>query len=95
GGGYYNLVNANSGLYLDVPGGSPTAGTFLAQAKRSGAASQQWQIVAIGGPYVKLVNRNSGLDADVSGASLSDGTGVLQWYDNGGHNQEWILTRVH
>jgi hypothetical protein len=44
GGGYYELVNQNSGLALEVPGWSGTQGTLLDQWNANGGANQVWSI---------------------------------------------------
>jgi O-glycosyl hydrolase len=88
---YYELVNANSGLLLDVNGASMAEGTQLIQWYENDNANQQWALVGIGGSYYKLVSRNSGLVADVSGESTADGASVIQWHDHNGLNQEWSL----
>lgn len=59
GGTAYKLVNRNSGKVLDVAQASTANGALIVQATDSGAASQQWQLVASGGGYVRLINRNS------------------------------------
>jgi hypothetical protein len=41
-GGYYNIVNKNSGLLLDVNGASTTAGAQVIQWNNTGGANQQW-----------------------------------------------------
>jgi alpha-glucosidase len=41
-GGYYNIVNRNSGLLLDVSGASNTAGANIIQWISTGGTNQQW-----------------------------------------------------
>ena len=62
----YSITNANSGLSLEVPGASNTAGQVLDQAATSNAANQQWTATAAGANWV-LTNVNSGQAIDVSG----------------------------
>jgi alpha-galactosidase len=89
-GHYYKLVNRNSGLVLDISGGSTANGGQAIQWPYSGGANQQWQEVPVNGGY-KLVNRNSGLVLDDPGGSKSNGTQLDQWADTNGSNQWWNL----
>ena len=86
---YYNLVNVNSGLVLDVSGSSTASGGLIVQSTSTGASSQQWQLVAAGSGYYTVVNRNSGLLLDVPGKSTTQGVQLEQWSSNGGTNQQW------
>ncbi|MBA2392515.1 MAG: RICIN domain-containing protein [Ktedonobacteraceae bacterium] len=88
-GTYYNLVNVNSGLLLDVTGAATAAGGFIVQSTSTGATSQQWQLVTASSGYYTLVNRNSGLVLDNPGFSTSTGTQLEQWTGTGGANQQW------
>jgi len=88
-GTYYNLVNVNSGLVLDVSSASVATGGFIVQSPSSGATSQQWQLVPAGSGYYSVVNRNSGLVLDVTGGSTTPGTQLEQWTGNGRANQQW------
>ncbi|MDX8032700.1 glycoside hydrolase N-terminal domain-containing protein [Lentzea sp. BCCO 10_0856] len=45
GGGYVNLVNVRTGLYVDVDGSSQADGAKVIQWPANGKANQQWQIV--------------------------------------------------
>ena len=89
-GGYYKIVNRNSGKVLDVPASSKSEGVQLDQQPDNGGANQQWQVVTSGG-YVTIVNRNSGYLLDVSGGSKANGGAVIQWPSDGGANQQWTL----
>lgn len=86
---YYNLVNVNSGMALDVSGGSTSAGALIVQNPISGATSQQWQLVSAGAGYYTLLNRNSGLVLDVPGQSKTEGVQLEIWGSNSGANQQW------
>jgi len=90
-GTYYNIVNVNSGMALDISGSSTSAGALTVQSPLSSATSQQWQLVSAGAGYSTLVNRNSGLVLDVPGASTAQGIQLEQWGTNGGANQQWQL----
>lgn len=94
GSGYYELVNRNSNLLLDVNGASTSTGAKVIQWNGNGGANQQWSLVPVSGGYYNIVNRNSGLLLDVTGSSTSPGASVIQWSSNGGANQQWSLVSI-
>jgi hypothetical protein len=47
GNGYYKIKNTNSGLILDVSGGSTTAGAKIIQWTDKNANNQLWQLVKV------------------------------------------------
>jgi Ricin-type beta-trefoil lectin domain-like len=87
---YYEIVNRNSGLIMDVSGNSKNAGAQVIQWTNHNGANQQWTLVPDGANY-QVVNRNSGLVLDVSGASTNAGTQLIQWTNYNGLNQQWFL----
>jgi hypothetical protein len=83
-GGPYLVKSAASGLVVSDPGNSPNWGVQLTQTPPTGptgAASQQWRLVAgaKGDGYFKLTSVNYGLCVDVFGAYTADGTAVQQY----------------
>jgi len=94
GGGYYKLVNRNSGKVLDVPASSTADGTMLDQWTDNGGRNQQFNLEGYGSGYVRLINRNSGKAVSVKDSSTSDGADVVQSTDVSGTNQEWMLQPV-
>jgi len=48
---YYFIVNRNSGLVLDVPGGATGGGVQLIQWQQQGNDSQKWTLVEGGGSF--------------------------------------------
>jgi hypothetical protein len=96
--GRYIVVNRNSGLVLEVPGGSTNNGTFLDQNTYSGALYQQWNInpmqPSLGGgdiSYFTLTAAHDGVTADDYNWSYAPGNPIDQW--NGGTNdlEQWFL----
>jgi Ricin-type beta-trefoil lectin domain-like len=87
---YYQIVNRNSGLVLDVSGASTTQGAQVFQWSNHNGASQQWKLVTVGNNF-QIVNRNSGLLLGVAGASTSAGANVIQWTANTSLDQQWFL----
>jgi pectate lyase len=88
--GAYRLVNAASGLCLDVPGQSTSDGVQLIQFGCSGAANQTWNITAQGSGF-RLAAAHSGKCAGVIGASTSAGKAVEQETCTGATSQTWQL----
>jgi endoglucanase len=91
---YYRFLNLNSGLAMDVNGGSTANGANIIQWPQNGGNNQQWIVTDNGGGYYKIINRNSGLALDVNAGSTANGAGIIQWPWNGGNNQQWQITAV-
>jgi O-glycosyl hydrolase len=91
---YYELINGNSGLAVDVSGGSTTGGAHAVQWSNHGTVHEQWSIVGVGGGYYAVVDRNSGLVLNVNGASIQPGASIIQWFDGPSTNQRWSLAPV-
>ncbi len=87
---YYQIVNRNSGMVLDVSGGSTSVGAQAVQWSNHSGFSQQWKLVTVGNNY-QIVNRNSGLVLGVSGGSTNAGANVIQWTANTSLDQQWFL----
>ncbi|ONI86360.1 carbohydrate-binding protein [Saccharothrix sp. ALI-22-I] len=92
-GGYYQLVNHNSGKVLGVPSAS-TAPANVEQQSDTGADTQQWKLTDVGGGAVKIVSRSSGMVLRANDGSGSDGQAVVQSTDQGGADQQWKLARA-
>lgn len=83
----------NSGLCLDVPNQSTTAGTSQDQWTCNNGSNQQFTIASgPGGTYTITVG---GLAVEVPKASTAPGTVLDQWTVNGGTNQQWVFTAVN
>ncbi len=92
GGGYFNVIDGNSGLALDDTNGSTSNGTVMQQWAISGTgnANQQWRITSVGGGYYSITNRTSGLVLDLTNGNTADGTPIQQWAGAAGNpNQGW------
>ena len=87
---YYQIVNRNSGLVMDVSGGGTNAGAQVIQWTNHSGLNQQWSLVPDGANY-QIVNRNSHLVLDVSGGGTNAGANVIQWTNHNGLNQQWSL----
>lgn len=95
--GRYIVVNRNSHLVLEVPGGSTGNGVQLDQNTYTSALFQQWDINPlsdrIGGDYSYFTIRaaHDGVTADNSSWSYANGNAIIQW--NGGTNtvEQWYF----
>jgi len=81
-GGYYQVVNHNSGKVLGVRRGAP-APANVEQQSDTGSADQQWKLSDAGGGAVKIVSRGSGMVLGVTDGSGADGQAVVQSTDRG------------
>lgn len=88
---FYKLLDKNSGMAIDITGGSTSDGANAIQWNDSGAQNQHWRFVAVGDGSFKIINQNSGKLLDVYQASTADGAAVIQWTDKNGANQHWTL----
>jgi hypothetical protein len=98
--GYFNLVNVNSGLVLDVPGGSAlSAGTALDQWSANtgfngNGANQAWKFVPASGYYVLESAEPTNGPFVVDTASTTAGANAVQNNPASGGptgTQEWTL----
>lgn len=93
----YQLLSVNSGMALDDPNSSHTAGQQMEQWTANTGSNQAWtmsvsQILRLGS-VVRLVNQASGLTLGVRGNSTSNGAAVEQNSWTGATGQQWTLTR--
>lgn len=91
--GAYRLVNAASGLCLEVPGSSTSDGVQLAQRGCANVAAQTWNLSAQGGGF-RLTAAGSGKCAGVRDASTSAGKAVQQETCTGAASQTWQTVLV-
>ena len=85
------LINRQSGLALDVEGGSSADGADLVQVVPSGAESQRWSLNYNERGHFRLTNVMSGKVVDVPDESTEDGVELIQYEDLNGDNQGWRL----
>jgi len=93
--GGYTITSRNSGLVLQVAGGSTSNGAAIVQAAYTGAKNQIWTVSAPGGMgYSTLTPLNSGKCLDVistaaTAQGMNWGTHVQQYTCSGGAMQSW------
>ena len=90
--GVWNLINASSGLGMNVDGGATTPNQPIIQWPIEGATNEQWTVAPIAGGYVTVTNVRSGLVLGVATASTSTGAGIQQQTPNGLTSQQWLMT---
>lgn len=89
GDGYFNLINAQGGLCLDVADANKQAGQKTVLTPCNGGESQRFSLEGKGDGYYALRYKHSGLCLDVAGASAVNGAALLQWYCASGDNQRF------
>jgi alpha-galactosidase len=89
--GTYHMTNSNSGLDLDVSGGSTADGALIVQEPDQGNADTQWTFTPVGGGYWTITNKNSGLLLADPGASTSQGVQLQQHTADGSAAEQWRL----
>jgi hypothetical protein len=87
----YNIVNAGSGLCIDVDGGSTVNNARIIQWTCNGAANQIFQLNLVSGKVYRLIATHSGRCVDVTSASTADGAGLIQYTCGSGNNQRFNL----
>ena len=89
--GRYVITNKQSGLSLEVVGGSVSYGTNIAQTSYTELAYQEFELLDAGGGYYDLRALHSNKSVDVAGGSSSSGANVQQWDSNGSDAQLWQI----
>lgn len=91
GGGEYAIVNAESGLYLDIDGDPATNGSPVVQRAWDGSATQRWNIVKRPDGLYQVTTSASDKVLEVYSQSIADGATVALYSSNGGLNQFWQI----
>ncbi|HEV2647257.1 MAG TPA: RICIN domain-containing protein [Acidobacteriaceae bacterium] len=89
--GNYEIL-CDSGLVLDVSGGSTSGGAAVVQTAYTGATNQLWTFVSTAGGYFQIKNVKSGLVLNVKGHSTTSGALIQQYGPQGMQpgNDEWM-----
>ncbi|RYF05392.1 MAG: hypothetical protein EOO40_10335, partial [Deltaproteobacteria bacterium] len=91
----YVLVNARSGLAIDVQDGSRADGAKLVLQPVSRSKSQTWTVRPAAGDSFTLVNLNSSKCLDVTDWSQAPSKQLQQWSCTNNLNQQWHGTQDH
>jgi hypothetical protein len=90
-----HLLFENSvGNYLEDWQGSRTPGAVVAQNSYSDAATQEWDLSAVGDGSFNVVNVNSGLNLDDKGWGNTNGAPIDLWSATNGSNQHWKFVLI-
>ncbi len=92
--GYYEFVNAGSGMVLDVPAFATTNGADLDQWIGNSGENQQFTITNASAGAYQILNRDNGLAVEVSNQATTNGALVDQWAWTNGANQQWTLSAL-
>lgn len=87
----YAVVNAGSGLCLDVDGGSTANSAKVIQWTCNGAANQTFQLNLVSAKVYRLIATHSGKCVDVAGAATTDGAKLIQFTCGTATNQRFNL----
>ena len=92
--GYYLIINAGSGLALDVANSDVIPGGNVSQWPSDATrANRLFSICSNGDGTVSLVNKATGLAVNVSGGSSAAGTNVDVWTPDGSSAQRFRLVK--
>lgn len=96
GGGYYKMINANSGKSLDVTGKGTAPKTNLQQYTYNGNPAQLWRLEHISNSSNNTFYLKSKLGTyiDCQSGKYANGTNVWMYKYNGSDAQKWIFTKV-
>jgi beta-glucanase (GH16 family) len=91
--GTYFLQNRNSGLNLDVTGGTGATqdGARMQQWNVTGTSNQQFRFEHLGDGAYRVVAVHSGKVLDIDGIKKENGAFAQQWGYAGSFNQQWIV----
>lgn len=89
--GDYHLTNRQSGLLVDIVGGSTQNSAALITAPASKAPSQLWHVAPAGYNAYTITNKSSGKVMDVLAGSRDADATIAQYEANGGVNQLWNI----
>ncbi|HYG37233.1 MAG TPA: RICIN domain-containing protein [Cytophagales bacterium] len=91
--GTYFIQNRNSGLYMDVFGGTSSLndGANIQQWNTAGTTNQQFQFMHLGDGTYKITAVHSNKSIDVAGINKDEGANVQQWTYYGTPNQQFVM----
>lgn len=93
--GDYTLTNQNSGMLLDNPGFSSTAGTQMVQWNSNWGTNQEWFFSSQGNGYYVILNAASGLLLTDTNGSTTPSTPLVQRTATHDDSQLWSLIAVN
>ena len=90
-GTYYICLSSDSGMVLDVTGGSRKNNANLELWQRGSSNNQRFTFTALDSGLYKIANVATARVLDVSGASTKTGANVAMYKWHGGANQRWRI----
>jgi hypothetical protein len=87
----YTIANVNSGLCMDVDGGSTANNARIIQWTCNGAANQTFQLNLVSAKVYRLIAVGSGKCIDVTSAATTDGARLIQYTCGSSTNQRFNL----
>jgi hypothetical protein len=84
---------ANSGMAVDVSGGSGENGAKIQLYPWNNSGAQLYTMKQVGNGSYLIVNAGSGKVMDVAGGSTSNGAKIQQYQSNGTNAQHWSLVK--
>ena len=90
-GGYFRLLNANSGKVMGVSNMSWGDSAQVVQFDDSGTADHVWQLLDNGDGNVRIRNADSGLVLGVDGMSTANSANVVQFENTDTLDHVWTL----
>ena len=90
GGGYYRIMNVNSGLVLTVKGNTKTNGANIIQSAWAGESGQRWKVTKNSDGTVTLTNA-LGTVVHLNGNQTANGTNVVAKTKASTTAQKWYL----
>ncbi len=95
-GAIYMLKNVNSGLYLNVDGGTAANSTNVQQWNGGAGNASSWKAVSAGNGYYTLLSQvgdGSTYVLDVSAKSTENGANIEIYTNKGGDNQQFKFVK--
>ncbi|WP_051226672.1 RICIN domain-containing protein [Butyrivibrio sp. MC2013] len=91
----YRIINRNSGLALDVSGGSRDNGANVQQWTPNGTDAQTWYVEFNPDDSTFVVTSAlNGKALDMGGWSTENGGNLIMWDNNNTANQRWYITSI-
>lgn len=91
GDGSYRIRHADTGLCVDVSGGSTGNGANLILWGCGGQNNQRWTADETAASHLRLISRHSGKCVDVPNGTDARQTNIIQYDCNRGFNQEFMF----
>jgi len=86
----FQVVNRNSGKFLEVASALTTDGAAVVQWGDTNNATQRWTVTTVSGSTVRLTNLNSGKLLEIPSSQTADGVDAVQRASSGSTTQSWV-----